>query len=414
MEMRRAMKTRIDEAKAIHEKAKREKRALSPGEQREYDDIMRDVESRKVEIETEERNQQLEMSGPAAPRDQPGSVLSRGHNGGGLLGFNRSGVHTEHRSLGEFIAAVRWESRQLSAGVGASGGFTVPDQIVQDIIAAYPEVSIVRPRATHVPPESGHPDAVAKIPALDMAAGQLGGIAVSWIGEGAIKPETDMSLVELALEPNELAAHLIVTDKLLRNSRTISVFLDRAFREALAAAEDTAFLIGDGVGKPLGVLNSPAALDVNRAAAGTVGFADLAAMVAALTPESIASGKALWVISQSAMPQIITMQDPGGNLIYQGGDASKGLPATLLGIPVRFTGRTSILGVRGDILLADFSYYLIKTGTGPVVSASEHPLFTSNRTVVKTFLMVDGHPWINAPIMLEDGVTRVSPFVALN
>ena len=67
----------------------------------------------------------------------------------------------------------------------------------------------------------------------------------------------------------------------------------------------------------------------------------------------------------------------------------------------------------GDLILADWGYYLVKDGSGPFVAASEHVLFTSNKTIIKIFWNVDGAPWLQAPIAEENGY-QVSPFVALD
>jgi HK97 family phage major capsid protein len=64
-------------------------------------------------------------------------------------------------------------------------------------------------------------------------------------------------------------------------------------------------------------------------------------------------------------------------------------------------------------VLADWSYYLIKDGSGPFVAASEHVYFLNNKTVIKIFWNVDGTPWLNAPFTEENGY-QVSPFVALD
>ena len=64
-------------------------------------------------------------------------------------------------------------------------------------------------------------------------------------------------------------------------------------------------------------------------------------------------------------------------------------------------------------MLIDFSHYLIKDGSGIFVSASEHALFTQNKTIIKAFWNVDGQPWLNGPIKGEDG-EQYSPFVALD
>jgi HK97 family phage major capsid protein len=95
------------------------------------------------------------------------------------------------------------------------------------------------------------------------------------------------------------------------------------------------------------------------------------------------------------------------------GDITKKVPASLFGLPIVFTGKTPVLGSTGDLMLIDFSYYLIKEGSGPYIASSEHVYFTTNRTVVKCFTMIDGQPWVKTPLTLEDGSTTVSPYVVL-
>jgi HK97 family phage major capsid protein len=80
---------------------------------------------------------------------------------------------------------------------------------------------------------------------------------------------------------------------------------------------------------------------------------------------------------------------------------------------VRWNNRSVGLGSKGDIVLADWFYYVIKDGSGPFVAASEHVLFRQNKTVVKIFWNVDGAPWLTAPIKEENGY-EVSPFVGLD
>jgi len=330
-------------------------------------------------------------------------------------GFQPRGYVTEHKNFAEFVHDARFKPeslRTMSVGVGTSGGFTVPDQFVAQIFAVTPQSSIVRPRAQMVPGLEGSPDAKTEIPALDHSAGIHGGIEVSWIAEGGEKPATEPELDLITLEPQEVAAHLIVTDKLLRNSQAnLSVFLEKTFREAIFCAEDVACLTGNGVGMPLGVLNSPARINVARAGAGAVAYADIANMISSFTPDSWTKG--VWVCSLSVLPQLMVMVDAGNHRVFEGKDNMKGLPPALLGIPIIFTGRVPVLGTPGDLMLCDFSYYLLKEGFGPSVEASPHLYFKENKTIIKAFHNVDGEPWLTAPLTLEDSVTQVSPFVCL-
>ncbi len=323
---------------------------------------------------------------------------------------------TPFRNFGEFVRCVRFgpeteEERAFSMTTGAEGGILIPDQFLSDIQALKPEEAIVRPRAMVIP-AGDPPDAKISLPALKQGAdGVYGGVEVVWIAEGAEKPETDAKLEEIILDPQEVAAHSTLSDKLIRNAPAASPFVSNLLRGAIINSEDYAFLRGDGVGKPKGILLADALLTVTRNTASDVKFADISTMLSYLLPDSW--GSALWVANVSTLPKLVQLADAAGNSIFIAGDASKGIPATLLGIPIRFTGKTPTLGNEGDLMLTDFSYYLIKDGSGPFVSASEHVYFKNNKTVIKAFWNVDGQAWPSEALTLEDGSTEVSPFVAL-
>ncbi|MFD1777020.1 phage major capsid protein [Paenibacillus rhizophilus] len=312
-----------------------------------------------------------------------------------------------------FASQVTSFRNELSMG-GVDGAESfLPTQFRPDtVFQISPESPIVRPMAM-VLPAGSPPDSKITLPALDQGdLGVYGGVQVTWIAEGDAKPETNAKLREITLEPHEVAATIVVTDKLLRNWEAATPFIRRLLTNAMIAAEDIAFLKGDGTGKPLGILNATGALAVNRSTANQIKYLDIVAMIAKLLPESMPS--ACWCASQSTLPQLMTLQDPGGRYIFIQGDATKGIPSTLAGIPIRFTGRTNALGTKGDLTLCDLSHYLIKDGSGPFVAASEHVLFRNNKTVIKCFWNVDGKPWVVEPLTLENGVTQVSPYVILD
>lgn len=302
---------------------------------------------------------------------------------------------------------------EWSAGTGEDGGYMVPSRTETSTIwQLNPERSIVRPRATVIP-AGDPPDGQLSMPALNQGNnGVYGGVEVQWINEGEEKPNTDATLREITLQPNEVAASTVVTDKLLRNWMAASSFISNLMTSAMYAAEDMAFLTGNGVGKPSGIVSAPGTIAVNRASANQVSYQDVVNMLANLYYES--QSNAVWVASQTVLPQVATMQDGGGRYIYIQGDATKAIPSTLAGIPILFTGKTPTLGNKGDLMLVDFANYLIKDGSGPFVAASEHVLFKQNKTVIKVFWNVDGEPWVNAPLLLEDGSTTVSPYIVLD
>jgi len=293
---------------------------------------------------------------------------------------------------------------------GASGGFAVPVQFRPQLLSVKASPAIMRPRAM-VLPAGDVPDASLTIPALDQsqATNMYGGVTLQWIGEGALKPETNAKIRQVTLQPQEVAGVIKVTDKLLRNWQSAGSFLAGQLRAAIAGAEDMAFLVGDGVAKPLGVLNSPSRIQVNRTTPGSVEYADILAMDETLFG---LGADAIWVCSKRMKSLLRQIKNPAGYYIWQE-DAAVGAPPTLLGHPVMYSDRVPTLGNRGDLMLFDPNGYVIKDGSGPFVAFSEHVHFTTNETLIKVFWNVDGQSWTKDPIKTENGDIE-SHFVILN
>jgi len=109
------------------------------------------------------------------------------------------------------------------------------------------------------------------------------------------------------------------------------------------------------------------------------------------------------------------MVDASSRIIWQP-DARVGNPGTLLGVPIVYKYRQPGLGVTGDLMLADFSAYVIKDGSGPFVAMSDQVHFLKNKTVIKAFWNVDGSPWLTEPIVpsTSNSTALASPFVVLS
>lgn len=436
--MRRSLRLRqrraslAEEARTILDAAEAEGRDLTDEERTRFDELEAQMETLAGDIEREERLERTEAE-LEATLEEPATRSTA------VRGMHRpdDGGRGEFRSFGEFLAAVRFSpadprlgdpqevraasDQSMSGGSGEYGGYAVPEQFIDTFLEVSPQEAVVRPRATVIPP-GDRPEAPARMVALDQstATNMYGGVEVSWIAEGAEKPQTDMKIREVSLQPHEVAGHIVTTDQLLRNWAAAGATIERQLRNAILAAEDVAFLAGNGVGKPLGPLfagsqgpppiAAPGAVKaINRTTASQVAYADLVAMYAAAKH----GGELTWVVSPTALPQLMQLKDGNDNLIWQP-SARDGVPGEIFGIPVIINERSPVLGTYGDVALIDFGYYLIKDGVGPIIAASPHVHFVNNKTVIKVFKTVDGKPWLNSAIPLEDGTTTVSPFVVLD
>lgn len=332
----------------------------------------------------------------------------------------------EFASIGEFIKTLRFspgdprlEVRELEVGTDEKGGFLVPDEFIDVIKKIEPYVNIVRPRATVIP-AGERPGQKIIMPALDQTAadgsGMYGGIKVEWIEEGAKKPEADTAFKEITLDPKEVAAHITVSDDLLRDAPAVDALVRTLFRGAINAAEEAEFLNGTNpTTRPTGIIGHAGTIAINRTTANRIIYSDIVNMFA----RRLAGANYIFIGSISALPQLMKMKDfevaesDAPSLVWQP-NARAGMPGTLLGLPLLTSDQVPALGTKGDLLLADLTYYLIKDGFGIAIAASEHVYFLQNKTVIKAFWNVDGKPWLTAPLTLRDGSTTVSPFVVLD
>ncbi len=81
--------------------------------------------------------------------------------------------------------------------------------------------------------------------------------------------------------------------------------------------------------------------------------------------------------------------------------------------PVIFTEKTETLGSAGDIMLCDFSQYVVGLRQGLRFDQSIHPGFTTDEIYARLIERHDGQPLWDKALTLEDGSTTVSPFVKL-
>ena len=323
-----------------------------------------------------------------------------------------------------------WQAKAaMGEASGVTGGYTVPTEFYQQLITIMAEQTFIRPRAFVLPMSS----ATLLMPYLDVttvqAAGTppfFGGVKMSWTAESQTRKETEPQFKQLELKAWELSGYSVSSNVLLQDSVVgLEKFLMVLFAQAIAWFEEYAFLQGSGVGSPQGMLGCSAAIATGgnagataRAAANSVGFADVATMWSKLLP--VSWNKAIWTCSPSVVPQLLQLKDGAGRAIFlQIGSNTQGAITSapvwsLLGRPIFPTEKVPALGTKGDLMLLDPSFYVIGDRMSIEVAASEHVNFLANQMTWRVVERVDGEPWLDAPVTLQDAATKVSPFVVLN
>jgi HK97 family phage major capsid protein len=305
----------------------------------------------------------------------------------------------------------------MSGSAGATGGYTVPQDLAQPILMAALDLNWFRKGAYVVPMQ------IAELlhPILNMSgiphAGESafgGGLTMTFTGESKTRTETEPAFMALVLKAWECGGYMKISNALARDSLALEAFLQRLVPFAIAYAELKAFLTGNGVGQPLGVINAPATIAVTRQTGNSVTFQDVAAMFSKLPPSSVEF--ASWAASPTAASKLLQLSD-GANRAVSIQAHVANTPShprmTLMGVPLRIAEPLPALGTAGDLMLIDPYYYIIGDRGTLELAASESPSFLTNDSVLRVIKRLDGSPFIAAPITLQDGTTTVSPFIML-
>ena len=404
----------IREARNMLEKASNQNRSLSTWEKDRYDDLMDEVKSMDQEINEEERSQKEEMRGSS----QKQAAGTKGPEYRSLFksaGLERGGFET----FGEFLRAIesgrsdprleKLEARQLNIDTGAQGGFAVPTEFASWLVDGSLEDEVIRPRANVFEMKAKQ----RRVPAwdnLDRSSDLYGGINAEWTAENQQRSDQMPALREIVLEAEKLILYVSASREVIQDATELENELMKAMRKALSYEMDNAFLTGSGTGsQPRGILNDPARLDVNRGDANEVNYQDLVNLYSRL----VKGGRPQWVVSHSALPQLMTMTDANNNLIWQP-NARDGSPGQLLGMPVYLSEKLPELGSRGDVILVDPSRYLVGMRQEIVLDASTAPGWFSDYYSWRCVLRVAGQGAWDKPLTLADGSTQLSWAVILD
>lgn len=305
----------------------------------------------------------------------------------------------------------------LSESGGETGGYNVPTEYAQRLQAVAAEDSIVRSRAGLVYPMM-HRE--VEIPLLDQftaPSGEqsafLGGVIAGWVEEAAALAETEPKFKLMRLIAHGLGGYTLASNDLRADSaEALDALLTTLFGRAIGWHEDYAFLRGDGVGKPLGALSWSGAIATNRHVASHFDLTDAGTMMARLTATSMK--RAVWVMSQTVIPELVSLQASSFNAWIQQ-TATSTLQGSLLGLPIIYSEKLPPLGTSGgkDVALCDFGSYVVGDREGIEIAFSEHYKFVNRQGTWRFFCRRDGQPWLKSAITLADGTTTVSPFVYL-
>jgi len=227
------------------------------------------------------------------------------------------------------------EVRVLTEGAEAAGGFLVPEDFRAELIKRIPGLTVIRQRATvgqtsrdvvTVPTVTGGDDMFTS------------GVRITWIEE---TPSDDKGLTDPAfgqerIPINKMMAKTRVSKDLLLDSAVdVTSLITMLYAEAVAMAEDQAFLTGNGVERPAGILDSGSGIGNTDAVFVALDTTDVADPIidAFYAVAQQYRGNGIWIMRSVVEAKIRKVKDTQNQYIWQPG-LSAGAPGTILGRPV--------------------------------------------------------------------------------
>lgn len=330
----------------------------------------------------------------------------------------------------------------LAESSAISGGYTlIPTEFSNQLYEIQIEENIVEKRAHKQPLTTRQ----STIPALDQVnqtftpvAGQsnlLAGLNLYWTAEAATRKESEPQFRNVVGTAWEGSFYALVSNNLLAdNAVGLEAYLPEVFQRVVGWGRDYAFLQGNGVGQPLGVINCKAAINVTRA--GGVGtqtlvYGDICNMEAKLYTLK-RKDNLCWIIHPTVKPFLTTMTDGSGatagtgRLVFQpfdqGAQAEIEAPegamsyGKLLGYPVFVSEKVPSLGNTGDVGLYDFSCYTVFQRMEIEIMVSNVVAMLQNSTAYRIVTRCDGQPMLGNHITYADAGANstASPFILLH
>lgn len=244
------------------------------------------------------------------------------------------------------LNALRSNFRQVSnvlqEGVDADGGYLVPVEYDRRLIQALEEENIIRQLGTKITTSGQHK--------INIAATKP---AAAWIEEGGALTFGDATFDQKYLDAFKLHVAIKVTEELLYDSAfNLENYIITQFGNALANAEEDAFLNGNGTGKPTGIFDAVGGGHLLSTLTAAVKSDDMLDLVYGLKRPY--RRRASFIMNDGTLASLRKLKDNNEAYIWQP-SYQAGEPDRVLGYAVH----TSAYAPKDAISFGDYSYYNI-------------------------------------------------------
>jgi len=290
----------------------------------------------------------------------------------------------------DFVGVLRGKgiSNVLTEGVDADGGYLVPTEFERTIVKGLDEANVVRSLAKILSTNSER-----KIPIA------ISGSTATWVAESGTVPVSGVTFGQKTLDAYKLTDQIKVSNELLQDSMfDIENYVSEEFARALGVAEEEAFIIGDGTGKPSGIFRDTdgANIGVTASAQAAINFDDVVSLVHAL--KSPYRRNAVFLTHDNTVAAMRKLKDANGQYLWQP-SLQAGQPDKLFGYPLYTSPYVPTLAAGAlSVAFGDFSNYWIADRQGRTLQRLNE-LYAGNGQI--GFLITER---VDGKVILPEGI----------
>jgi len=290
----------------------------------------------------------------------------------------------------DFFAAMRGKpiTNVLSVGVNEDGGYLVPTEFERQIVQGLDEANVIRTIAKRISTAAERKVPIAATPSV-----------ATWVPENGAIPESGVTFSQKTLDAFKLTNLIKVSVELLADSMfDIEAYLAAEFARSMGVAEEEAFCVGDGNGRPTGIFDpdNGADLGVTTVSPTAISFDDVISLVYSL--KSPYRRNAVFLTNDSTVAAFRKLKDANGQYLWQPA-LVQGEPDRLLGYPLYTSPYAPVIAPEAcSGAFGDFANYWVADRSGRTLQRLNE-LFAGNGQV--GFLAMSR---VDAKVILSEGI----------
>lgn len=234
---------------------------------------------------------------------------------------------------------------ELNEGSVGGGDYIIPSDFNEKYLKTMEKENVFRRLATVVDTSSAE-GKIHAVTSIGMSA---------WVSEMVAIPESTDNFKQIPVDSYKLASLSRIKENFVSDYNfDIQSYLQNEFARRFGRAEENAFINGDGVDEPTGILNSTAGgeIGITIDSPSSITYDDIIKLYFSLDKEH--RRNAVWLMNDETAITLRTLKDTNGNYLWNTSDN------TILGKAVEYsTYMPNMESGTTPIAFGDFSYYWI-------------------------------------------------------